>query len=341
MKYVRLGCSGLRVSEICLGTWHLPRLAETDSFGVMKVDVEETRKLVNLAFDRGINFVDTANRYHGAMARCDFNHVGNAEKTLSGVLRDHERESYVLATKVGIEMGPWPNGGGLSRKHIFWQIGESLKRLQLEYVDVYLAHEPDKETPHLETLVAFDDLVRTGKVHHIGSSNFSPEEIVDFMELSKVHDLVGFVTLQEPFSLVNRSIELSKMPLARKYDLTIMAYSPLAEGLLSSKYLQGIPTGSRATYSQGVKKALSDRNLDALRELSSLAAEKGASLSQLAIAWMLHKQKSLGVKIIPIVGISSREQLLENLQALEVRLSEDDMARAEQIAARVQAVTLG
>jgi aryl-alcohol dehydrogenase-like predicted oxidoreductase len=219
---------------------------------------------------------------------------------------------------------------------MFWQIAESLKRLKLEYVDVYLAHLPDEETPHLETLQAFNDLIAMGKVHYIGCSNFTTEQVIDFMELSRVHDLVSFVTLQDQYSLGNRSIESNKLPLARKYNFTIMAYSTLAEGLLSGRYLHGVPVGSRATYSQSLKEALSGKNLDSLRKLSTLANEKGISLSQLAIAWILHKQTKLGVNIIPIIGVSNKEQLLENLQALEVHLSEDDMSKAEQTALPIQ-----
>jgi len=340
MRYLRLGDSGLKVSEICLGTWHLPRLTERDSYGVPKIDTEETRKVLELAFDHGINFVDTANRYHGASAPVDLNHVGYAEKILGEILRDYQRESFVVSTKVGIQMAPWSNGQGLSRKHVFWQLRESLKRLQLEYVDVYLAHCPDEDTPHLETLRAFNDLICMGKIHYIGSSNFTAEQITDFMQFSMMHELYGFVTLQESYSLINRSIESDKLPLARKHKFTIMAYSPLAEGLLSGKYVHGVPSGSRATYSGSLKRALSERKLDALNELSILAREKGVSLSQFAIAWILQKQRSLGVNIIPIIGVSSRHQLLENLQALEVHLSEDDMSKAEQIASPVRVADL-
>jgi aryl-alcohol dehydrogenase-like predicted oxidoreductase len=295
---------------------------------------------VELAFDHGINFVDTANRYHGASAPVDLNHVGYAEKILGEILRDYQRESFVISTKVGVQMGPWPNGQGLSRKHIFWQLSESLKRLQVEYVDVYLAHCPDEDTPHLETLRAFNDLICMGKIHYIGSSNFTAEQITDFLQLSTAHKLHGFVTLQESYSLINRSIEPDKIPLARKHKLAIMAYSPLAEGLLSGKYVHGVPSGSRATYSESLKRVLSERKLDALKELSNLAREKGLSLSKFAIAWILHKQRSLGVNIIPIIGVSSRNQLLENLQALEVQLSEDDVMRAEQIASPVRVADL-
>ena len=300
------------------------------------MDTEETRRVVSLAFDHGVNFIDTANRYHGAMAPVDLNHVGNAEKVLSDVLAGYHRESFVLATKVGIQMAAWANGQGLSRKHVFWQLNESLKRLQLQYVDIYLAHCPDEDTPHLETLRAFNDLITLGKVHYIGSSNFTPEEIVDFMELSEMHKLDGFVTLQEPYSLLDRRIEFSKLSLASKYGFTIMAYSPLAEGLLSGKYAHAIPAGSRATYSQNLRRVLSERNIDGLKELSILASEKGISLSQLAIAWILHKQKALRVNIIPIIGVSSKEQLLENLHAFEIELTEDEASRAEQIASSIR-----
>ncbi|MBO3801953.1 MAG: aldo/keto reductase [Thermoproteota archaeon] len=336
MKYVNLGNSGLKVSQICLGSWHLPRSNERDEYGVLKVDVEETKKAIKIAFDHGMNFIDTANRYHGAMSPVDFNHLGNAEKVLGEVLKDYDRESFVIATKVGGQMAPWMNGQGLSRKHIFWQIRESLKRLKLEYVDVYLIHVPDKETPPLETLTALNDLIKIGKVHYIGSSNLSPEEIVSFMELSKEYKLNGFVTIQEVYNLINRTIEFSKIPLARKYNFTIMAYSPLAQGLLSEKYLKGIPEGSRATYSTGFRETVTKRDLRAIEELSEFAKEKGISLPQLAIAWILSKQRNLGVNIVPIIGVSSSQQLVENLQALEISLSEDEIRRIEEIASRMK-----
>ncbi len=336
MKYVNLGNSGLKVSQICLGSWHLPRSKERDEHGVLKVDVEETKKVVKIAFDQGINFIDTANRYHGAMSPVDFNHLGNAERVLGEVLKDYERESFVIATKVGGQMAQWVNGQGLSRKHIFWQIKESLKRLKLEYVDVYLIHVPDKETPPLETLIALNDLVRMGKVHYIGSSNLSPEEIISFMELSKEYKLSGFVTIQEVYNLINRTIEFSKIPLARKYNFTIMAYSPIAQGILSEKSLKGIPEGSRATYSSGLRETVTKRDLKAIEELSEIAKEKGISLPQLAIAWILNKQKSLGVNIVPIIGVSNSQQLIENLKALEVSLSDDEIKRAEEVASKIK-----
>jgi len=150
MKYIRLSQnSGVKVSTLCLGTWYLPRAQAVDEFGVHQIDVEETRRILTKAFDLGINFIDTANRYHGAVAPVPLTHVGYAEKLLGRLLKELgvDRESLVITTKVGGDMAPWPNGTGLSRKHVMWQIRESLKRLQMDYVDIYYAHRHDPGTP--------------------------------------------------------------------------------------------------------------------------------------------------------------------------------------------------
>ncbi len=296
--------------------------------------MDELRKAFKVAVDSGINFIDTANRYHGAMTPVDLNHVGNAEKVLGKILKEYDREMFVIATKVRGRMAPWPNGEGLSRKHIMWQVRESLRRLDTDYIDVYLTHAPDPETPKLETLRALNDLVVQGKVHYIGSSNEPPEGIIESMELSKLYGLHSYVTLQEPYSLLRREIEQAKVPVARRYGLAIMAYSPLAQGLLTEKYLRGIPPLSRAAYSKGFRKLLTRENLGVVRELAEFAREKGASLPQLAIAWILHKQEALGVTVIPIIGFSKVEHLEDNLGALDVKLSEDDVRRLEEISSK-------
>jgi aryl-alcohol dehydrogenase-like predicted oxidoreductase len=335
MKYLKLGSSGLKVSQFCLGTWHMPRSSRTDEYGVRKVDTDELTRVIKIAFDSGLNFIDTANRYHGAMAPVDIVHRGNSEEVLGDVLKGHERESFVIATKVGSEMTPWENGKGLSRKHIMWQIGESLKRLQMDHVDVYLMHAPDPETPHLETLKALDDLVRSGRVHYLGSSNHSQEEVADFMQLASDHELHELVTLQEGYSLLHREIEKTMVPTAKRYGLSIMAYSPLAEGMLSEKYLSGIPSQARASYSSKLRESITEDRLKVIIELSDFAKSKGASLPQLALAWILKKQATLDVTIVPIIGVSSTAQLLENLGAAEVKLSDEEMAAVEQIASKM------
>lgn len=347
MNCIHLGRSGLKVSQLCLGTWHLPRSREKDQYNIFKVDKEETKKVIKLAFECGLNFIDTANIYHGALDPFDephfknsfkilgepFPHFGNAEKILGEILCDYQRESYVISTKVRWKMAPWPNGEGLSRKHIFWQINESLERLRLRYVDVYLLHKPDKETPFAETLIALDDLVHSGKVHYIGSSNFSSEEIIDCMECSSEYKISRFITLQEPYNLMDRGVERDKAMLARKYGLAIMAYSPLAQGLLSDKYLNGIRPGTRASYQRGFANMISDKNLNIVKSLNEFAKEIDLSLSQMALAWILNKQKSLETTIIPVIGVSSCQQLIEILQSLDVKISEGDMKHIETLAA--------
>jgi len=334
VEYVRLGPSGVLVSRLCLGTWHLPRRGERDEYGVPRVDVEEFRRVLRRAVDAGINFIDTANRYHGAQTPVDLRHVGYAERLLGRLLREYDREMFVISTKVRGRMAPWPNGEGLSRKHIMWQIRESLRRLGTDYVDVYLTHWPDPGTPKLETLRALNTLVERGWVHYIGSSNEPPEGIVESMELAARYGLYSYVTIQDRYNLLSRDIERAKIPVARRYGLALMAYSPLAQGFLTPKYLGGVPALSRATYSESVRRRLTRENLEVVRELNEVAGELGVTLPQLAIAWLIYKERELGVTVIPVIGVSSVEQLEENLGALEVRLSGDAVKRVEEIASR-------
>ncbi len=334
MEYVKLGPSGVKISRLCIGTWHLPRSKDKDIYGINKVDVEEFKKILKVAVDNGINFIDTANRYHGAMTPVDLNHVGNAEKILGKLLKKYDREMFVIVTKVRGKMAPWPNGEGLSRKHIMWQIKESLRRLDMDYVDIYLTHYPDPDTPKLETLKALNDIVEKGLVHYIGSSNEPAEQIVESMEIAKRYNLYTYVTIQDPYSLFNRNIEERKIPVAKKYGLTIMAYSPLAAGLLTPKYLKGIPELSRATYSESLKRRLTEENLKTIAELNDVAKELDISLPQLAIAWILHKEKEFGVTIVPIIGVSKLSHLEDNLGALEIKLDDDTVKRIEEIASK-------
>ena len=334
MEYVRFGPSGLKVSRLCLGTWHLPRLSKTDEYGVYKVDEDEFKRVLKAAVDNGINFIDTANRYHGAMTPVDYKHVGNAERVLGKLLKDYDREMFVISTKVRGRMTPWPNGEGLSRKHIMWQIKESLKRLQTNYVDIYLTHWPDPDTPKLETLRALNDLVVQGKVHYIGSSNEPAEQIVESIETAKRYNLHTYIAIQDNYSLLRRDIENGKVPVARKYGLALMAYSPLAQGLLTPKYLKGIPPLSRATYSKGLRNRLTVDNLKVIADLNSIAEELGITLPQLALAWIIQVEKRLGITIVPIIGVSNVKQLEDDLEALEVRLKDDDIKRIEEIASK-------
>jgi 1-deoxyxylulose-5-phosphate synthase len=327
------------VSQFCLGAWHLPGTGQLDSYGVETVDKDEFKRIIGKAYDAGINFIDTSNRYHGRMENSDTDHVGYSEKLLGEILKDYERESLVITTKVRGKMAPWPNGEGLSRKHIMWQMRESLKRLQLDYVDLYQIHWDDPSTPKLETLRTLSNLVDRGFTHYIGESNHAAADIVEFMDLSRLNGLHKFISLQEQYNLLDRQIEADKIGVAKKFGLSLMAYSPLAEGTLTGRYSKGIEKGSRASYAAKIAtQYLHSETFEALTHLQQVAKEKQLTLSQLALAWLLHKQTDFGITIVPLLGITKLAHLEENLSALDVSLSGDDMKTLETIASKAKVV---
>ncbi|MGC8635760.1 MAG: aldo/keto reductase [Thermoprotei archaeon] len=331
MEYISLGNSGLKVSKLCLGTWHLPPSKERDQFGVLKVDEELTKKIVQRAVDLGINFFDTANIYHGTMQGVDPAHAGNSERILGESLEGYDRESLVIATKVLGRVAEHANGAGLSRKHVNWQIKESLKRLKTSYIDVYQMHRPDPSTPIEETLETFSDLVRQGLVNYVGESYFDPVDIADMVQISASMHL-PFISMQEPYNLIERGIETEKFWLAKKYGLGIMAYIPLAQGVLTGKYENGIPPMSRAEYVSEIgRRYLTPQTLEAVKELGEMAREKGVSSSQLSLAWILKQSEINGITIVPIIGATKVEHLEDNVGALDVKLSSDDMKRLDEI----------
>ena len=339
MKYVKLGSAGIKVSQFALGTWHLPGSGEVDQWGVEMVDKEEMAKIVKKAVDAGINFIDTANVYHGRMQNSDPRHAGNSERLLGELLRSYDRESLVLATKVRGALAGWQNGEGLSRKHILWQARESLSRLQTSYIDLYQIHWPDPDTPKLETLSALNHLIDQGLVRYIGASNHAAAELEEFMQKAEDNRLEGFATLQELYNLIERGVEKDRLPLAKKYGFGVLAYSPIAQGVLSEKYLGGVPKGTRAEYASDIKKNyLNPQTLEAVRGLNEMARQKGISLPQLALSWMLYKQAELGITIIPLLGITSSRYLEDGLGAMDVRLSADEIRLAEELARKAAVI---
>ncbi|WP_126450632.1 aldo/keto reductase [Sulfodiicoccus acidiphilus] len=334
MEYVRLGNSGVKVSRLCLGTWHLPLTGRRDQYGVYEVDAEASVKAMKVAYDLGINFIDTSNRYHGGMQKTDLNHVGNAERIVGKFLSQVDRESVVLATKVRGQMAPWPNGEGLSRKHVRWQLRESLKRLNTDYVDLYQLHWADPDTPKEETLTTLNWLLQGGYVNYLGVSNHPPHEVVEFQEIASRRGMEGFVSMQELYNLLERGIESAGLPVARRYGMAVMAYSPLAQGVLTGKYFKdgqwNVPALSRAEAVEELRsRYFTQSSVKTLTTLEEVAREKGATVSQVALAWLIRKGHSTGVTVIPIVGVSSPRHVEENLAALEVKLSDDDMKRLE------------
>ncbi|BBD73285.1 voltage-gated potassium channel [Sulfodiicoccus acidiphilus] len=336
MNYSNFGESGLKVSTLCLGLWHLPPSKEVDQFGVPKVDEELSIKIIRRAVDLGVNFIDTANVYHGVMQGPDWRHTGNAERILGKALQGMDRESLVISTKVRGRVADHPNGEGLSRKHLMWQVRESLKRMGLNYIDVYLMHRPDPSTPIEETLETMADLVRQGLVHYVGESYFSPEDVPYMVEVSR--DLrLPFLVMQEPYNLLEREAEVDKFPLARAYGLGVMAYIPLAQGVLTGKYANGVPEGSRATYVPEISsRYLTRETLDALKEFHSIAQEVGVKDAQLALAWILKRAQQVGVTVVPIIGSTSLAQLEEDVEAVDVKLSDDVMKRLDEVSRKAR-----
>lgn len=336
MKYVNLGNSGARVSQFCIGGWQLPGSGRKDESGVETVDVEELGRILRRAADFGINFIDTANRYHGRMSPTDLDHAGGSEKAIGRVLKNFDREYWVVATKVSVQMKPWENGTGLSRKHIMWQIGESLRRLQMEYVDLYQLHAPDPGTPMLETLKTLNNLVDRGLVRYLGQSNYSSQEMEAWMEAAERRGLEGFVSMQELYNLLQREEAEGKFPVAKKYGMAVMAYSPLAQGLLSGRYLSGVDKGSRASYATSPGRFSDPEVAKVVVELGEIARQNGVTLSQLAIAWMLKMQEGFGVTIVPVVGVTRLGQLEDDVGALDITLDGDTVKRIEETASKVR-----
>jgi voltage-dependent potassium channel beta subunit len=301
MEYRHLGKHGVRVSEICLGSWL--------TYGAAK-DESVARECIEQAYDLGINFFDTANVY----AR------GEAEKVVGKVLGQYPRESYVLATKVYFPMGDGPNDRGLSRKHILEQCDASLKRLGVDYIDLYQAHRYDQTVPLSETLMAFDHLVRQGKILYYGVSQWSAGQIAHAADLTRLAGLAPIASNQPRYNILDRSIEKEVMPLCHREGVGIINYSPLAQGVLTGKYKPGeaLPEGSRAGDSrQNAFMKLDDQQLAKVQKLVPLAQQEGLSMSQLALAWCLHNEALSSV----IIGATKSSQVEDNAGASGKKLS--------------------
>jgi len=339
LRYVKISSnSGLKVSVLSLGTWHLPRLPEVDEAGAYKIDVDEFKRVIKLAYDNGIDFVDTANRYHGGISPVPLTHVGYAEKLLGELLKDYDREWWVIATKVAGRMAPGPNGEGLNRKHVMWQIGESLRRLQMDYVDIYYMHRDDPETPKPEIMRTFTYLVEKGVIRYIGASNFPGLSLVEYMEIAERYMLEPITALQYKYNLIEREIEEDIIPVARRYGLGLIVYSPLAQGVLAGKYVDRearkwrIPALSRATYMESIaKRYFTESMLKFMLKFMDFAEERGLTPAQLVLAWTINMEKVWKIPIIPIISVSKLSHLEEAIAASEVNLSNEDLIYMEEI----------
>ena len=323
MKYKNIG--GMEVSQFALGTWHLPPSQKSYPDGVLYVDVEKSNKIFKKAMDLGINFFDTANTYHGTISETHLHpeKSGNAELILGEYLKDYERESFVIGTKVRAEVAKFHNGGGLSRKHISWQIRESLTRLKTSYVDLYQIHWEDPHTSSGETMDILNDLVHRGSVHYIGTSNHPPAKTKEMMTIAEKKGWESFVTMQESYNLIDREFEHEKAEIARNHSMTLLAYVPLAEGILSGKYQSGIKPGTRGSYTEGFKENV-DKSNETVKKFVGIADEMEVKPTQLALAWILKMQEKLKIDIIPILGATDISHLEDNVQSLEIKISDSE-----------------
>src|SRR5918994_2128182 len=313
VEYRRLGNSGVKVSEISLGSWL------TYGGGVA---AGKAAGCIERAYEIGINFFDTANVYMR----------GAAEEIVGRALRNYERSSYVLATKVYFPVGDGPNDRGLSRKHIMEQCAASLRRLGTDYVDLYQCHRYDENTPLEETLRALDDLVRQGKVHYIGVSEWTAEQISDALRIAKEMNLDRIVSNQPQYNMIQRRIEDGVIPLCEREGIGQVVFSPLAQGVLTGKYRPGDAPeeGTRAAdpeYNVFMRQLINEEVLSAVEGLRSVASEAGLSMPQLALAWVLRQEDVSSA----IIGASRPEQVDDNAAASGVKLSEDTVSEIDRI----------
>jgi aryl-alcohol dehydrogenase-like predicted oxidoreductase len=313
MNYRNLGASGLKVSEIALGSW--------TTYGA-SLGVDDTMRIVRHAFDAGVNLFDTADVY----AR------GEAERALGAAIRGLPREQLVIATKCRGRVWDGPLGQGLSRKHVLEACDQSLRRLGLDYIDLYQFHAPDPETPIEESLRALEDLVCMGKVVHVGFSNFDhePKVAAQVAAIQAGKDYLPMTSSQPRWNLLDRHVEKEHVAYCKRNGIGMIVYSPLAQGVLTNKYAGGVrPEGSRATgafaHFLESEKALTPENVAAVERLAAWCAPRGLETASVAIAWVLRHD----VVSSAIVGATSTAQLDQNLRAAEVKLTDAEWREVE------------
>jgi L-glyceraldehyde 3-phosphate reductase len=315
MGYRRCGHSGLKLPALSLGLWQ--------NFGERR-PLEDIRQILRSAFDRGITHFDLANNYGPP--------YGTAESNFGRVLRSdfcNLRDELVISTKAGYDMWPGPYGEWGSRKYLLASLDQSLGRMGLDYVDIFYSHRFDPETPLEETMGALDTAVRQGKALYVGVSSYSAERTAEAMSI--LRDLGTPLLIHQPsYSMLNRWIEAELLGLLAAEGVGCIAFSPLAQGLLTTKYLDGVPESSRVRSGEHFSdRLLTEENLERVRALNAIASRRGQSLAQLALAWVLRDPRVTSA----LIGVSSLAQLDDNLAALQhLEFEPDELAEIDRYA---------
>jgi L-glyceraldehyde 3-phosphate reductase len=324
MRYRRSGRSGIELPMISLGFWQ--------NFGDDR-PLETQRAVMRRAFDLGITHFDLANNYGPPYGAAEI----NAGRVLAQDFR-HYRDELIISTKAGWDMWPGPYGDRGSRKYLLASLDQSLRRLGLDYVDIFYSHRPDPDTPLEETMGALHTAVQQGKALYVGISSYGPERTRQAAAV--LRDLGTPLLIHQPsYSMLNRWVEQGLLDVLGEVGAGCIAFTALAQGLLTGKYLDGVPTGSRASRDDSTlsRESLSEQRLSALQGLNSIAARRGQSLAQLALSWVLRDPRFTSV----VVGASSVHQLEENVTAVEqTEFSGDELAEIDRLAADDPAVDL-
>lgn len=319
MEYRRCGNSGLKLPAVSLGLWH--------NFGHIDV-LENARNILRLAFDSGITHFDLANNYGPP--------PGSAEENFGTIYKDdfkRYRDELIISTKAGWGMWEGPYGDWGSKKYLVASLDQSLKRMGLEYVDIFYHHRPDPDTPLEETMAALDLIVRQGKALYVGISSYQPAEAAKAFEILKQLGTPCLIH-QPKYSMFDRWVENGLMDLLGEKGVGCIPFSPLAQGLLSNKYLNGIPEGSRASSHRGDgaidEEQVSEEKISKVRQLNQLAEERGQKLAQMALAWILKDPRVTSV----LIGVSKPEQVTDSLQCLKnYHFTQEELTRIENILA--------
>lgn len=316
MDYVKLGNTGMDISPICLGCMSFGS-AEGWVHNPWALNEEDSRAILKRALDLGVNFFDTANAYA----------YGNSEEILGRALKDYaNRDEVVVATKVFVPMNKAPNGSGLSRKHILSQIDQSLKRLGMDYVDLYIIHRWDYNTPIEETMEALHDIVRAGKARYIGASAMYAWQFQKALHVAEKHGWTRFVSMQNHYNLIYREEEREMMPLCAEEGIAATPYSPLASGRLARDWSESTQRLETDPIAKQKYDASADSDKIIIERVGEIAAKHGVPRAHIALAWMLQKAPV----VAPVIGATKLSHLETAIEALSVKLSSEEMSYLEE-----------